>query len=145
MTDNSPALEKALAAIANLGEAYTAKVAREAADPIIQKLDEHIAIFKLPDPRHGFYGGRDVFAQLASARHWMVKRAQALRVARSQQLAGVDASRWLSKAAWCRQSEKHYRAVERGEEYRRVIMGAAGYPFVRAASGEEQSTSVAAE
>jgi hypothetical protein len=139
----STALERAMADFAKLDAAYEAKVAREAADPILQKLDEHIAIFKLPDPRHGFDGGRDVFAHLASARHWMVKRTQALRVARSQQLAGVDASRWLSKAAWCRQSEKHYRNVERREEYRRVIMGAAGYPLVR--EGSDQLMGVAAE
>ena len=108
----SDALEAALYQIANLGAAYEAKLAREAADPTIQKLDAFVAANKLPDPRHGYFGGMDVFAQLASSRHWRVKRAQALRVARCQQLAGVVATTWLSKAAWCRQSEVAYRKAE---------------------------------
>jgi hypothetical protein len=139
----STALERAMADFAKLDAAYEAKMAREAADPILQKLDEHIAIFKLPDPRHGFDGGRDVFAQLASARHWMVKRAQALRVARSQQLSKISAATWLSKAASYRVTEKAYRDIERREEYTRLIAGAAGYS-IPAREGSEQM-GVAAE
>lgn len=127
------ALERALAEIANLGTAYDAKFAREAADPIVAWLDEYIAIFALPKPVDGFAGGIEAFAQLGSGRHWMVERAKSLLVARKAQLQGASAKAWISRAAKQRRTEKAYRNAQRSIEYRNLILSTAG---VEAASRE---------
>ncbi len=116
------ALERALAEIANLGEAYQAKLDREAADPIVAWLDEHIAIFALPTPCDGYAGVIEAFSQLASGRHWMVERAKSLLIARKMQLQGVSAKAWIAKAAKQRRTEKAYRDAERRVEYSRLIL-----------------------
>jgi len=120
--------------------ATLARRAREAADKRFTALADYIAMFEDVDLRDGVQGFHDMVGNLMSSRHWRMKRAQSLMVARKQQLFGHRPSVrfWLAKAAEQRVTEQRFRRAEKSAGYRDLIAGAAGYP-------EFPSTLIAAE
>jgi hypothetical protein len=131
--------QAAVAKMNAASDARSAWIAKFEADARFAKLDEYIAIFAPEMPGHGFIGGMQVFMELASSRHWRTRRAKALRAARKCQIKGDAAATafWLSNAASDRKTEYLYRAADRREMYRGMILTAAGLPALREA-GEQQ-------
>ena len=118
-------LDELVAQLSNTGREELAR--REAAklDPRLMLIAEMVEELSPAPLGHGFAGGQQVFADLASSRHWRHMRAKSLHVARKQQLMGQrDAAWfWLRKAGEQRKSEKHWKARERSP-FHALIVGA---------------------
>lgn len=121
-------LDELVAQLSNTGREELAR--REAAkrDPRLMLIAEMVAELAPASLAHGFAGGQQVFADLASSRHWRHMRAKALYTARKQQLMGSRDSAWfwLRKAAEQRKSEKIWKARERSP-FHALIVGAVGF------------------
>jgi hypothetical protein len=133
--------QAAVAKMNAASDARSAWIAKFEADARFAKLDEYIAIFGPSMPRHGWDGFADVVTGLMSAQHWRTKRATALRAARKCQIKGdaVATAFWLSNAASNRKTEHLYRAADRREMYRGLILTAAGLPALREADVHTQA------
>lgn len=102
----SKALETALAQIAALHAETAACLAREAADTRLSYLQQQFEATRLPNPRDGFLGGLDVFAQITSPANFRHQRIKHLVFARKNQLSGYVAKAPLDRAAILRRDER---------------------------------------
>lgn len=120
------AIEDAISKIEEAGRA--ALVQREAAkrDVRLNLIAEMVEELSPAPLGHGFAGGRQVFNDLGSSRHWRHMRAKSLHVARDMQVRGYPGATrfWLKKAAEQRRSEKYWKARERSP-FHALIIGAA--------------------
>lgn len=118
-------MDRLIEQLANTGRDELAR--REAAkrDPRLMLIAEMVEELAPAPLGHGFAGGQQVFADLASTRHWRHMRAKSLYTARKQQLMGQRdcAWFWLRKAAEQRKSEKLWKSRERSP-FHALIVGA---------------------
>lgn len=110
----SPAMARALAAIAQNDKQHLHQHERRRRDPIMQRLEQMICDLATPKPMDGYFGGLQVFNELASSRHFRHLRAKMLVIARQHQLMGhrTAPSFWIYKARELRRDEVIYRNLE---------------------------------
>ena len=110
----SPAMARALAAIADLDHEPARMRERMRHDRRMKWLEDTILSLAAPEPADGYHGGIQIMLEMTSSRHWRQLRAKALKFAREHQIMGHPgaARMWLRKAAWLRLTEVPYRNLE---------------------------------
>lgn len=125
MSDH-PLLLAALEEIDAIGRNELSRRELQKRDPRSLELVAAIEALAPGSVADGFFGGKAVFSELGSSRHWRHLRARSLLNARKQQLwdRPNETWFWLRKAAEQRISEKHWKARERSP-FHQVLMQAA--------------------
>ena len=110
----SPAMARALAAIADLDHEPARMRERMRHDRRMKWLEDAILSLAAPEPADGYHGGIQIMLEMTSSRHWRQLRAKALKFAREHHIMGHPgaARMWLRKAAWLRLTEVPYRNLE---------------------------------
>jgi len=110
----SPAMARALAAIAQNDKQHLHQHEQLRRDRRMQGLEQVICDLAAPKPIDGYFGGLQVFNELASSRHFRQLRAKMLRIAREHQIMGhrMAPTFYLNRARELRRSEVPYRNLE---------------------------------
>jgi len=110
----SPAMARALAAIAALDHEPARMRERMRHDRRMKWLEDTILSLAAPEPADGYHGGIQIMLEMTSSRHWRQLRAKALKFAREHQIMGHPgaARMWLSKAKEHRKEELSYGCFE---------------------------------
>jgi hypothetical protein len=126
-------MDRLIEQLENTGREELARHEAAKLDPRLLMIEEMIAELAPAPLADGFVGGQQVFADLASSRHWRHMRAKSLRVARKEQIMGRRdcAWFWLRKAAEQRKSEKLWKARERSPLHALIVGSATPAPTER--------------